>query len=392
MQRRRQRREVARQRRQPSIDAGAHRAEEIGGDRVDSDDRGHALTAGAGRAMVGRIPLRGLSRYSQRPESEPLERHRDDDGRQPTAARRSCVATRPIRRRVAGDIQPDLSASLKGRGAMKSKPGDLEHRGGRPLRRRRQRRTASTATRQIGSATGVVLLDRRGCVRLRAFGAADDLTVGVDRSPAGGAFEPLPRPAPVACRPSRCSSAAPEQADGARLDRLAAADRPHLLGRLRLDADLVDARRRARRRCAGASPRCAARASAPAAITVASTLPTCQPATLDRRAAFGEQRERVGAAVLRVGVGEVMADVAERGGAEQGIGDRVAERVGVGVAEQAVRVRDLDAAEDELPAGDEGVRVPAFADAPERAASVSCRAARAGAAAAPRRWRSRRDA
>ena len=37
---------------------------------------------------------------------------------------------------------------------------------------------------------------------------------------------------------------------------------------------------------------------------------------------------------------------------------------------QPVRVRDLDAAEDELPAGDERVRVPALADAPERAARL----------------------
>ena len=55
------------------------------------------------------------------------------------------------------------------------------------------------------------------------------------------------------------------------------------------------------------------------------------------------------------------------------------QRVGVRVAEQAVRVRDLDAAEDELAARDERVRVPALADAPERCRAASCvqRAARA---------------
>ena len=55
--------------------------------------------------------------------------------------------------------------------------------------------------------------------------------------------------------------------------------------------------------------------------------------------------------------GEVLADVAQPGGAEQRVGDRVGEHVGVGVAGQAALVRDLDAAEHERPALLEAVRV-----------------------------------
>ena len=157
-------------------------------------------------------------------------------------------------------------------------------------------------------------------------------------------------------------------------------DRPHLLGRLRLDADLVDGDDEragdalAHRRDVRREPR---RLRDHGRVDVAD-LPA---GALDAPRRLGEQRQRVGALVLHVGVGEVMADVAERGGAEQRVGDRVAERVGVGVAGQAVRVRDLDAAEDELPAGDERVRVPALADAPDRAARLHARAARRASSA-----------
>ena len=104
------------------------------------------------------------------------------------------------------------------------------------------------------------------------------------------------------------------------------------------------------------------------AMMVLSTLPTSQPAARTRRAhpacCLGQQRDRVGTAVLLIGVGEMKTDVTHRRSAEQRIGDRMAQRVGIRVTEQAVRVRDLDTAEHELAAGDERMRVPAFADAP----------------------------
>ena len=53
------------------------------------------------------------------------------------------------------------------------------------------------------------------------------------------------------------------------------------------------------------------------------------------------------AAGVKARVEEVMADVAECQRAEDGIGDGVAQRIGIRVAEQAVAVRDGHAAEDE---------------------------------------------
>ena len=88
----------------------------------------------------------------------------------------------------------------------------------------------------------------------------------------------------------------------------------------------------------------------------------------DRKSPIGErgddgaqQQHRVGVAVLLVGVGKVLADVAHRGGAEQRVDDRVGEHVGVGVAVEAELVRDGDPAEDERAPGHEPVRVPADA-------------------------------
>jgi hypothetical protein len=45
---------------------------------------------------------------------------------------------------------------------------------------------------------------------------------------------------------------------------------------------------------------------------------------------FLQQRTRIGALELRVGVREVFADIAQRGRAQQGIGDRVQQHVGIG--------------------------------------------------------------
>ena len=84
---------------------------------------------------------------------------------------------------------------------------------------------------------------------------------------------------------------------------------------------------------------------------VTSTLTTRQPRLVQpaQRLAAGSRREsRV--LVGRVGVGVGVADVAEAGGAEQGVGHGVQHDVGVAVAGQAARVLDADAAEDQRPA------------------------------------------
>ena len=74
-----------------------------------------------------------------------------------------------------------------------------------------------------------------------------------------------------------------------------------------------------------------------------------------------QQRHRVGVAPQLVGVGEVLADVAEPGRAEQGVDDRVGEDVGVGVACEAALAGDLDPAQDQPAAVLEAVGVDADA-------------------------------
>ena len=95
--------------------------------------------------------------------------------------------------------------------------------------------------------------------------------------------------------------------------------------------------------------------------TVASTWAICKPRSASVGDDGAQQQHRVGVAVLLVGVGEVLADVAHRGGAEQRVDDRMGQHVGVGVAVEAELVRDGDPAEDERAPGHEPVRVPADA-------------------------------
>ena len=71
----------------------------------------------------------------------------------------------------------------------------------------------------------------------------------------------------------------------------------------------------------------------------------------------------------------MLPDVAQAGGAEQRVDDRVGEDVGVRVAGEPLLVRDVDAAEDEPATGREGVRVDADAG-PDRHPSGSSRRAR----------------
>ena len=76
----------------------------------------------------------------------------------------------------------------------------------------------------------------------------------------------------------------------------------------------------------------------------------------------------------------MLADIAEAGGAEQGIGDRVEHDVGIAVAGEAAVVRHLDAAEHDRAFAGEGVNVEAHAGARRSA----------GPRAIARRARSRR--
>jgi len=71
----------------------------------------------------------------------------------------------------------------------------------------------------------------------------------------------------------------------------------------------------------------------------------------------------VGVLPARIGVGEEVADVGQRGGAEEGVAEGVGERVGVGVAVEAEVAGEGDAAEHERAARDSAVDVVAVADA-----------------------------
>ena len=53
------------------------------------------------------------------------------------------------------------------------------------------------------------------------------------------------------------------------------------------------------------------------------------------------------------------ADVAQRGGAQNGVGDGVGQHVGVGVAFKPEFAGHRHAAEDERPAGNQAVHIPA---------------------------------
>ncbi len=65
----------------------------------------------------------------------------------------------------------------------------------------------------------------------------------------------------------------------------------------------------------------------------------------------------------------MLADIAEPGGAEQGVDDSMSQSVGVGVSVQAERVRNCDPTQDQLAVGHEPVRVIADADERHRTAA-----------------------
>ena len=68
---------------------------------------------------------------------------------------------------------------------------------------------------------------------------------------------------------------------------------------------------------------------------------------LDQGAGMLDEQRRGGAAPLRVGGREMVADIARADRAEQRVGDRVERDVGVAMAREALVVRDADAAEPE---------------------------------------------
>ncbi len=75
-----------------------------------------------------------------------------------------------------------------------------------------------------------------------------------------------------------------------------------------------------------------------------------------------EEPLAVSACIGRICIGEMAADVAERRRAQERVHDGVQQNVGIAVAEQALLIRDIDAAEDELSALHEAVDIISHAE------------------------------
>src|SRR3972149_724085 len=78
---------------------------------------------------------------------------------------------------------------------------------------------------------------------------------------------------------------------------------------------------------------------------------------------FAQQLAAVDVLVLRVGVGEMPADIAKPGGTEAGVTDGMDQYVGVGMAVQSLAVRDFHAAENQIAPGDQRMHVVTMTDA-----------------------------
>ena len=70
-------------------------------------------------------------------------------------------------------------------------------------------------------------------------------------------------------------------------------------------------------------------------MTVQSACASVQPAAADQLVRGAEQLHRVRVLPLRIAVGKELADVARAGGAEDRVGQRVRDRVGIRMAGQA---------------------------------------------------------
>jgi len=83
----------------------------------------------------------------------------------------------------------------------------------------------------------------------------------------------------------------------------------------------------------------------------------------DEVARLAEHVGGITAVVVRVVIGEQFADVAQRRSAEQGVGHRVQQRVGVAVADRVVIVWDLHSAEQQRAAAGETMGIVTDSDA-----------------------------
>ena len=76
-----------------------------------------------------------------------------------------------------------------------------------------------------------------------------------------------------------------------------------------------------------------------------------------------QQLAAVGITVTLIAVRKELTDVAEPGRAEDCVGDRVQQHIGVGVAEESALERDLDAADDQSTSRHQRMNVETLSDA-----------------------------
>src|SRR5438309_3060587 len=92
-----------------------------------------------------------------------------------------------------------------------------------------------------------------------------------------------------------------------------------------------------------------------------------------------QQPAAVNAGVAGIAVGIMPPDVAKARGAEQRVADRVRKHVGVGMPQQALVMRDLDAADDELAPLGERMHIEALPDSHRRLARMAAAIVRSSA-------------
>ena len=78
---------------------------------------------------------------------------------------------------------------------------------------------------------------------------------------------------------------------------------------------------------------------------------------------FGQQYDGAGTVKLRIRIGKMATNIAQGGRAQHGIGDGVQEHIGIRMPQQAVAMGHGHTAQQQGATWDEGMHIPAFADA-----------------------------
>src|ERR1039458_8972702 len=145
--------------------------------------------------------------------------------------------------------------------------------------------------------------------------------------------------------------------DGLRLGRTAFSNRPHFLGRLELHGDSVFLQSQ---RLGQPLPDCVAEILQFRPLQDHRRIHVYDPKTLFLRQVFGapQEHQAVAAVPLGVGIGKMHPNIAQGGRAQNGVGNRVGQDVGIRVSLQAQLEGHRNSAQDQRSAGGETVYVP----------------------------------